>query len=405
MEKADVVTVFLRDPRSGEVLLLRRSDETGSYTGQWGAVSGYVEEYTDDTDEDARREIKEETEISDATLVRHGDPFVVEDDELGREWCVHPFLFYSPTRDVETNYETTQTEWCSPTEIRKRETVPDLWRSYASVAPSVETVAEDNEHGSAYVAARALEVLRDAAAKDEDTRETARRLVESRPSMAVVGNRVARAAGGDTVKEIETEAHAAIERANEADVRAAENAAGRIDEPRKVVTLSRSGTVARTLVELSPGETVVAESRPGGEGVAFAEELTEEHGVPTRLVPDSCVVRKVRDADAVVVGADAVLPDGTVVNKVGSFAAALTARHHGVPFFVVASADKTVPAGDEEAAYENEYAEVGGSPVAVFERVPSGFVELVTEDSSFSRKDVRERAEEHARLRTRLYDG
>lgn len=342
----------------------------------------------------------------DVTFVRHSEPFVVRDEELEREWHVHPFLFDTWTREVDTNYETTQTDWCSPTELLRRETVPRLWDSYAAVAPSVETVEGDDEHGSAYVAARALEVLRDTAATDsyEETRETARELVEARPSMSVVGNRVARAAGGDTAEEIETDAHAAIERAKEADVRAAENAAGR-GEPRKVVTLSRSGTVAHALAGLSPDETVVAESLPGGEGVVFAEELTEEHGVPTRIVPDSCVARETRDADAVVVGADAVLPDATVVNKVGSFAAALAARHHGVPTFVVASADKIVPDGDEEAAYENEYVEVCGSRVAVFERVPSVFVELVTEDSSFSRKDVRERAEEHARLRARLYDG
>ena len=401
MEHVDVVTVFLRDTRTGDVLLLRRSDETGSYEERWGAVSGYVEDDTDDTVKDAYREIREETGMreDEVTLVRRGEPFDVEDESLDKRWRVHPFLFDVSTREAETNYETTVADWCSPTEILRRETVPDLWRSYDAVAPSVDTVAEDDEHGSAYIAARALEVLRDAAAKNEDVRETARRLVEARPSMAVVGNRVARSFDSDGIEE---EAHAAIERAHEADERAAENAARRAGEPRKVVTLSRSGTVALTLAELSPSETVVAESLPGGEGVKFAEELSEEHGVPARVVPDSCVAREVRYADAVVVGADAVLPDGTVFNKVGSLSAALAARHYGVPFYVVASADKILPADSDR--YENEYVEIHGSQVGVFERVPSSFVELVTEESSFSSTDVRERAEEHARLRELLSD-
>jgi len=398
METTDVVTVFLRDTRSGDVLLLRRSDETGSYEGQWGAVSGYVEDETDSTDEDARREVREETGIREATLVRRGESFAVEDEELEKRWRVHPFLFDSPTREVETNYETVRPEWCSPTEILRRETVPRLWDSYAAVAPSVETVREDDEHGSAYVAARALEVLRDAAATGtvEKVRATARELVEARPSMAVVGNRVARAASGDTADEVEREAHAAVRRAHEADERAAENAADLLEGSDRVFTLSRSGTVARTLEEASPGEAVVAESLPGGEGGGFADELD----VPARVVPDSCAADEIGDSDGVIVGADAVLPDGTVVNKIGSLSAALAARHHGTPFLVVASADKISPADEEE--YENEYAEAHGSCVPVFERVPSNLVELVTEEGVLSGDDVRERAEEHARLRSSL---
>ena len=399
MEKADVVTVFLRDPRSGEVLLLRRSEETGSYAGQWGAVSGYVEEYTDDPEEDTRREIHEETAISDAVFVRRGEPFAVRDEGLGREWRVNPFLFDSPTREVETNYETVRPEWCSPTEIRRRNTVPDLWRSYASVAPSVETVAEDDENGSAYVAARALEVLRDTAANREyeDTLETACELVEARPSMAVVGNRVARVASNhDTAEELEEAAHDAIGQAYEADRRAASKAADVLEGSAKVITLSRSGTIAHALAETSPSETVVAESLPGGEGVEFAEELD----VSARVVPDSCVPREIEDADAVVVGADAVLPDGTVVNKVGSLAAALAGRRFDVSFFVVASADKIAPA--DEDGYENEYVGAHGSRVAVFETVPSALVEIVTEEGALSDDEVCERSEEHARLRSSL---
>jgi translation initiation factor 2B subunit (eIF-2B alpha/beta/delta family) len=400
MDDTDVVTVFLRDFRSGEVLLLCRSDKTGSYQGRWGAVSGYVEDETEDAEEDARREIREETgmEEKDVNFVRRGESFVLEDERLEKRWHVNPFLFDASTRDIETNYETVRPEWCSPTEILRRETVPRLRESYAAVAPSVESIEEDEQHGSAYIAGRALEVVRDTAATGtvEETRETAHELIEARPSMAVVGNRVARAAEGDTADEMERGAHAAVARAYEADGRAAENAAELIGGNDRAVTLSRSGTVAQTLEEASPDETVVAESIPGGEGVDFAEELD----VPTIVVPDSCVVREVGDTGVVVVGADAVLPDGTVVNKVGSLAAALAARYQGVSFVVVASADKISPAGEEE--HENEYVEKHGSRVGVFERVPSEFVELVTEEGTLSEDDVRERAEEHARLRSSL---
>jgi translation initiation factor 2B subunit (eIF-2B alpha/beta/delta family) len=215
--------------------------------------------------------------------------------------------------------------------------------------------------------------------------------------MSVVGNRVARAAVGETAEDIERVAHASIAESCRADERAASNAAERIDGCEKVVTLSRSGTVARALEEASLGEAVVAESLPGGEGGGFAEELD----LQTRVVPDSCVAGEVENADAVLVGADAVLPGGNAVNKVGSLAAALAARHFDVPFLVVTSADKIAPADEDE--YENEYVEVHGSHVPIFERVPSELVETITEEGTLSDDNVRDRAEEHASLRSRLY--
>jgi translation initiation factor 2B subunit (eIF-2B alpha/beta/delta family) len=387
----DVVTCFLRDPRRGEVLLLRRSDETGSYPGLWGAVSGYVE--CDDERDDAEREIREETCISDASFVRRGDAFAVEDDEHG-DWRVHPFLYDTRTREAVTNYETERVEWCAPTGILRRDTVPRLWDSYAGVAPSAKTVAEDNEHGSSYVAARALEVLRDTAAAEGfvGARETARRLIEARPSMAVVGNRVARAAEAETADGIEKSAHAGIAEGFRADRRAASRLAERLGDADRILTLSRSGTVAEALSEVDASLTV-AESLPGGEGVGFADEINAG-----RVVPDACTAGEVRGSDAVVVGADAVLRDGDAVNKVGSLSAALAAERFGVPFFVVASTDKVSP----EEGFGNEYVEYGGESVPVFERVSSDLVTLVTERGETTAEEVREHSEEHARRRDAL---
>ncbi len=387
----DVVTCFLRDPRRGEVLLLRRSDETGSYAGRWAAVSGYVEE--EDTDEDTDREIREETGIEDTALVRRGEPFEVRDDEPDRVWRVHPYLYDTPTRTVTTNYETDAFDWCSPTEALRRDTVPRLWRSYAAVAPSVGTVADDDEHGSAYVAGRALEVLRDSAATGslEEARETARELVEARPSMAVVGNRVARVADGETAEEVEENAHKAIAQGRRADEDAAENAAELLTDAECIVTVSRSGTVRETVERLDVSVTV-AESVPGGEGKGFAAELGGD------VVPDACIADAVRRSDAVVMGTDTVLRDGAVVNKVGSLAAALAADRFDIPSVAVASADKVSP----DDRFENEYVGFRGGEVPVFERVPPDLFELVTENGVMSEERVRERASEHARLRRSL---
>ncbi|MFW5903162.1 MAG: NUDIX domain-containing protein, partial [Halolamina sp.] len=254
-----VVTAFLR--HDGRILLLRRSDEVGTYRGQWGGVSGYAE---GDPDEQVWVEIDEETGLADAVdLLRAGRPVEFRDEDLDRDWAVHPFLFECERRDVVVSDEHVEYEWVHAPEIRRRETVPELWTAYERVAPSVRAVTADDEHGSAHLSIVALEILRDRAAVasdggagDEQTEDTdaadelsrlARRLIEARPSMAALRNRVNRvlatANGPDAVEPLAADA---IDRAVAADDEAARNAAEMVAGER-VLTLSRSGTVLTAL--------------------------------------------------------------------------------------------------------------------------------------------------------------
>ncbi|MEF8887994.1 MAG: NUDIX pyrophosphatase, partial [Haloarculaceae archaeon] len=141
-----VVTCFLRN--DAEVLLFRRSEAVGSYRGLWGGVAGHAE---GDPDAAARQEIREETGLDpeDLSVIRTGNPFEVSDEE--GKWVVNPYLFDCPTRAVEPNWETETYEWVPPTAILRRETVTDLWESYDRVRPRVETVADDTDHGAAYL--------------------------------------------------------------------------------------------------------------------------------------------------------------------------------------------------------------------------------------------------------------
>ncbi|MFB6072867.1 MAG: NUDIX domain-containing protein [Halobacterium sp.] len=381
----DVVTAFLR--HGPDVLLLERSDEVGSYPGQWGAVAGHAE---GDPDGMARQEVREETGLDDGdvTLVRRGDPFEVEDPEHGT-WVVHPYLFDAATRDVDANWETAAHEWVPATEIRRRDTVPDLWQSYDAVRPTVETVAGDDAHGSAYLSLRALDVLRDEAALADDwdaVAEVARALRDAKPGMAVVRNRVNHAMAGASERTpgaVEASARHVAGDAAAADDRAAGAAADELDDASAVFTLSRSGTVAAALRDAELDRVTVAESRPGGEGVAVAESLSAT--VDVTLTSDANVPAAVADCDAVLVGADAVFPDGRVVNKVGTRAASLAARDADVPVLVACAADKVAP---EELPVGGEASEPlydGDAPVAVenpvFEVVPAGLVDRVVTDA------------------------
>jgi translation initiation factor 2B subunit (eIF-2B alpha/beta/delta family)/8-oxo-dGTP pyrophosphatase MutT (NUDIX family) len=398
-----VVTCFLR--RDGRVLLTRRSDAVGTYAGRWAGVSGYVEGSPDATLDDARREIREETALS-ASLVRAGDPLVVADGD--REWTVHPFLFAADSRDVTPNEELDEWEWVHPPAMRERATVPGLWTAYERVAPTVGTVRSDREHGSTYVACRALEVLRDRAATAADwpsVAAVARDLRDARPAMAAVANRVNRVlyeADRDPAA-VSERAAAALDDAVAADREAAVAAAGLLDGP--VATLSRSGTALAALASADV-PVVVAESRVGREGVGAAEDLARA-GVGATLVPDAVLPGTLADlagrptAASALVGADAVLPDGAAVNRTGSYPLALAADAADRPFRVVAARDKVRPdaavpdeAEDATAVYDGD-APVGAA-CPLFERVPGDLVDaVVTEDGALDADGVAAAAATH----------
>ena len=398
----------------GEVLLLRRSDQAGSYTSRWGAVAGHAE---GDPDRAAREEIAAETGLDDAVaFVRASDPFEVTDDDLDTRWIVYPYLFDCESRAVEPNDETTEVEWVAPIEIRRRGTVPDLWTSYERVAPTVDTIRTDADHGSAWLSIRALEVLRDragvlappAAGEGEDgdwndLAALARDLRAARPSMTVVENRINRAmaAASDdrTPAAVEQNTKRGIERAFEVDDGAAREGATRLDST--VLTLSRSGTVTAALRHAAVEELLVCESRPAREGVGVAEELADDCRVTIAIDAAAAHLLTERAVDAVVVGADTVFPDGSVLNKVGTRAIAAAAAHETVPVYAVAASDKIDPApepepdvadGDRDQVYDGDCDLAVANPT--FDRTPAEHVTVVTENGRLEPDEAAETAAE-----------
>lgn len=422
MAPTPVVTCFLR--YRDDVLIVRRSDAVGSYPGRWGAVSGHVARSGRDPDNPdreplaaARAEIAEETGLlDDCELVRAGGPFEVAAPDHG-DWRIHPFLFDCGSDAVALDEEATTAEWVPPTEIPRRETVPELWRSYDAVRPTVATVRADEEHGSAYLSLRALDVLRDRAGElalgaeaDADgwtvLATLARELLAARPGMAALRTRVDRAMGGAearTPAAVEASAQATIGDALAADEAAAAVAAERLRGT--VLTLSRSGTVLAALRRAAPDAVVVAVSRPGGEGVGVAETLAEG-GLDVTLVPDAAVAHRLATGavDVVFVGADTVLPDGSVVNKVGTRGAALAAAREGVPLYAVAASDKVAQGAtadlgsvDPASLYDGAADLAAASPL--LDVTPADLLDaVVTEDGALSADAVATVAAEHRAL-------
>lgn len=95
-----------------------------------------------------------------------------------------------------------------------------------------------------------------------------------------------------------------------------------------------------------PLEVFATETRPLLQGSRLTAWELGQAGVDVTLITDSMVAALMRDValDAVLVGADRIAANGDTANKIGTYGLAVSAKHHGVPFYVVAPTS-TVDAG------------------------------------------------------------
>jgi ribose 1,5-bisphosphate isomerase len=87
---------------------------------------------------------------------------------------------------------------------------------------------------------------------------------------------------------------------------------------------------------------IVTETRPLKQGLITAKELSEA-GIDTTYIIDAAVATVMKQATKMIVGADAILADGSIVNKIGTYAMALLAKQFQTPVFIVAETLKFDP--------------------------------------------------------------
>ncbi|MCB1740550.1 MAG: S-methyl-5-thioribose-1-phosphate isomerase [Gammaproteobacteria bacterium] len=80
------------------------------------------------------------------------------------------------------------------------------------------------------------------------------------------------------------------------------------------------------------------ETRPWLQGARLTAWEMVQEGIPVSLIADGAACWAMRQGQIgwVIVGADRVAANGDVANKIGTYALAVSARHHGVGFMVVA---------------------------------------------------------------------
>ena len=113
------------------------------------------------------------------------------------------------------------------------------------------------------------------------------------------------------------------------------------------ITISNSKTIFEVMKLIAGNkesiEVTVSEGRPNFEGRILAENLASVN-IKTTLITEAQIFNAVQNCDCGIIGADKILKNGNVVNKVGSNLLASSCKEFNKPFLVIA--DKTKFAKD-----------------------------------------------------------
>lgn len=87
---------------------------------------------------------------------------------------------------------------------------------------------------------------------------------------------------------------------------------------------------------------ICTETRPMFQGRRTAKDLTNA-GIETTMIVDSAASSFIKKADLFITGCDAILTDGSIVNKIGTRQISMVARYYNVPHVVAGSSHKFDP--------------------------------------------------------------
>lgn len=240
-------------------------------------------------------------------------------------------------------------------------------------ARRLRAVKQDLNSGAAVLARKALEDIIDYADSCQvettadlliELKDLAEQLIAARPSRLVVGNLLRYWLNSlpDLPDDLD---------------RARGRAGAHAEEVIDLLQSAQNEVVARCLEEIQPGMTlmthssssnvmalfrachiadlkvqaIITESRPGMEGRNLARYLNKL-GTPCQFITEAQMASFVVQADKVIIGADTVLRDGSLISKAGSRLLALAAKDAGIPFWVLAEGFKHALVLPEDAVLE-----------------------------------------------------
>jgi len=247
----------------------------------------------------------------------------------------------------------------------------------------IDEVRNDKTHGASQLARQAASVLKVAAERSQtkstdefwlEQKEIGQRLMSARPAMAPVFNIVAHLldviSGKVAEMELDSVRHFAISKADEvvsdslqAIAQIAQYGSELIADGDKIMTHSYSSTVVAMLkaafTKHRSIEVITTCSGSGRSGEIIARELGL-YGIPVTFIDDAAMGLYISTVNKVVVGADRICADSSLVNGIGTYQLALAAKKASIPLYVLCETLKFDPglSGGEVDLEEKEPSEV-----------------------------------------------
>ena len=193
--------------------------------------------------------------------------------------------------------------------------------------------------------------------------------------------------GGSSVDELKQRLETEARRIHDEDVESCRtmgtHGASLVPDSARILTHCNAGALAtagygtalgviRAAAEQGKRVAVLAdETRPFLQGARLTAWELLKDGIDTTVITDNMAGTMMRsgNVDLVVVGADRIAANGDVANKVGTYAVAVLAKEHGIPFYVAAplsTIDLATPDGSGipiEERPEKEVTHVGPSRI------------------------------------------
>ncbi len=229
----------------------------------------------------------------------------------------------------------------------------------------IDEILSDNQSGSELISLKALEYYKqglikanEAGTDEEETcnalQSDSKILIKNQPNMALLRNvsstvtdyykrlLKSKKAGDNIISSVLAKIDEVIS-GLENDTKKITSFGSRITaSSNKVMTISNSMLVREILISIADQkrrfEVFCLESSPPQEGKGFAEFLAD-HGIKTTLIADSQAGVFVQKMNLVLLGADRIYQDG-FINKSGSLALCLAAKHFDVPVYLAAKTKK-----------------------------------------------------------------
>jgi translation initiation factor 2B subunit (eIF-2B alpha/beta/delta family) len=216
----------------------------------------------------------------------------------------------------------------------------------------VSHLRQDAINGAVYITIETITAMKNELIRNQNFAEEFEEIIKElrtiHPEMASINNALTnlemKIAGKKLVQEdikshIEKELKVILNRES----KVVENLAKELKKYNRIMTISYSSTVFQAIDLLEPNEDIgiiyVMESRPQDEGEAMAHALAER-GYNAKIIIDAAAGFFIDDIEVIVMGADTVFLDKSIINKVGSYIVAILAKEHNIPLIVAASTNK-----------------------------------------------------------------